>query len=64
MHKKKQKKKHDKILVLAKCKLNSIEALVSQARINLEISYKEFKAIIREKQKYKRMKQNVKNKKI
>ena len=47
--------------MLAKCKLNSIEALVSQARINLEISHKEFKAIIREKQKYKRMKQNVRN---
>ena len=47
--------------MLAKCKLNSIEALVSQARINLEISHKEFKAIIREKQKYKRMKQNVRD---
>ena len=47
--------------MLAKCKLNSIEALVSQARIDLEISHEEFKAIIRKKQKYKRMKQNVRN---
>ena len=52
----KKKKKHDKILMLAKSKLNSIETLVSQALIDMEISHEEFNAIIREKQKYKRMK--------
>ena len=36
------KKKHDKILMLAKSKLNSIETLVSQALIDMEISHKEF----------------------
>ena len=46
-----KKKKHDQILMLAKCKLNSIEALVSQALINMEISHEEFNAIIREKKK-------------
>ena len=46
-----KKKKHDQILMLAKCKLNSIEALVSQALINMEISHEEFNAIIREKEK-------------
>ena len=51
-----KKKKHDKILMLAKSKLNSIETLVSQALIDMEISHEEFNAIIREKQKYKRMK--------
>ena len=43
------KKKHDKILMLAKSKLDSIETLVSQALIDMEISHKEFNAIIREK---------------
>ena len=56
-----KKKKHDKILMLAKSKLNSIETLVSQALIDMEISHEEFNAIIREKQKYERMKENVRN---
>ena len=34
-----KKKKHDKILMLAKSKLNSIETLVSQALIDIEISH-------------------------
>ena len=42
--------------MLAKSKLDSIETLVSQALIDMEISHEEFNAIIREKQKYKRMK--------
>ena len=37
-----KKKKHDKILMLAKSKLNSIETLVSQALIDMEISHEEF----------------------
>ena len=44
-----KKKKHDKILMLAKSKLDSIETLVSQALIDMEISHEEFNAIIREK---------------
>ena len=56
-----KKKKHDRILMLAKSKLNSIETLVSQALIDMEISHEEFNAIIREKQKYERMKVNVRN---
>ena len=47
--------------MLAKSKLDSIETLVSQALIEMEISHKEFNAIIREKQKYERMKENVRN---
>ena len=34
-----KKKKHDKILMLAKSKLNSIETLISQALIDMEISH-------------------------
>ena len=59
-----KKKKHVKILMLAmlaNSKLDSIETLVSQALIDMETSHKEFNAIIREKQKYERMKEIVKN---
>ena len=38
----KKKTKHDKILMLAKSKLNNIETLVSQALIDMEISHEEF----------------------
>ena len=37
-----KKKKHDKILMLAKSKLNSIETLISQVLIGMEISHEEF----------------------
>ena len=47
--------------MLAKSKLDSIETLVSQVLIGMEISHEELNAIIREKQKYERMKENVRN---
>ena len=47
-------KKHDKILMLAKSKPNSIETLVSQALIDMEISHKEFVTILNERDKYKK----------
>ena len=34
-----KKKKHDKILVMAKSKLNSIDTLISQASIDMEVSH-------------------------
>ena len=55
------KKKHDKILMLAKSKLNSIETLVSQALIDMEISHEEFVPIFKEKDKYEKMKERVRN---
>ena len=45
----KKKKKHDKVLMLAKSKLNSIKTLLSQALINMDISHEEFVTILREK---------------
>ena len=51
-----KKKKHDKILMLAKSKLNSIESLISQALNDMEISHEEFIIILNEKNKYERMK--------
>ena len=54
-----KKKKHDKILVLAKSKLNSIESLVSQALIDMEISHEEFITILNEKEKYEKIKEDI-----
>ena len=48
----KKKKKHDKIPMFAKSKLNSIETLVSLALIDMKISHEEFILILREKDKY------------
>ena len=45
----------------AKIKLNSIETLVSQALIDIEISHEEFIIILNEKDKYEKMKENVEN---
>ena len=56
-----KKKKHDKILILAKSKLDSIETLLWQPLTDMEISHEKFNEIIREKQIYHRMKENVKN---
>ena len=47
--------------MLAKSKLNSIETLVSQAPIDMEISHEEFITILKEKDKYQKMKKNVRN---
>ena len=55
-HKKKKKKKHDEILMLAKSKLNSIENLISQILIDMEISHEEFIAVFKEEDKYEKMK--------
>ena len=54
-----KKKKHDKILMLAKSKLNSIETLVSQALIDMQISNEEFNVILKEKIFFEKIKKNV-----
>ena len=56
-----KKKKHDKILMLAKSKLNSIETLISQALIDMKISHEEFITILNEKDKYEKMKDNLRS---
>ena len=45
--------------MLAKSKLNSIETLISQALIGLEISQEEFKTILNEKEKYEKRKEDI-----
>ena len=47
--------------MMAKSKLNSIENLISQALIEMEISREEIVTILKEKQKYEEMKENVRN---
>ena len=47
--------------MLAQSKLNSIETLVSQALIDMEISHEEFIIILKEKDKYEKMKQNLRS---
>ena len=52
----KKKKKHTKIIILAKSELNSIETLMSQALIDVGISHEEFKTIVNEKEMYEQSK--------
>ena len=56
-----KKKKHDEILMLAKTKLNSIETIISQALIDMVISHEEFITILNEKDKYEKMKDNLRS---
>ena len=49
--------------MLAKSKLNSIETLMSQALIDLEISHEEFKTTVNEKEKYDQMEESIRNRK-
>ena len=46
---------------MAKSKLISIETLVSQALIDMEISHEEFVVIFKEKDKFEKMKEDVRN---
>ena len=47
--------------MLAKSKLNSIETLVSEALIDMEINNEEFITILKEKDKYEQMKANLRS---
>ena len=47
--------------MLAKSKLNSIETLISQALIDMKISHEEFITILNEKDKYEKMRDNLRS---
>ena len=51
----KKKKKHNKIIALARSKLNIIETLISQALTDFDISHEEFSEIIYEKNNYEQI---------
>ena len=50
--------------MLAKSKFNSIETLISQALIDMGISHEEFATILKEKDKYEKMKSNLRSKNV
>ena len=56
-----KKKKHNKILMLAKSIFSSIETLISQSLIVMERSHEEFITILKEKDKYDKMKDNLRS---
>ena len=47
--------------MLAKCELSSIETVISPASINMETSHEEFITILKEKDKYEKMKDNLRS---
>ena len=57
----KKKKKHNKIITLARNKFNIIETLISRALIDFDISHEEFSKIIYEKNNYEQIKDNIRN---
>ena len=57
----KKKKKHNKIIALARSKLHIIENLISQALINFEITHEEFSKIIYKKNNYEQIIDNIKS---
>ena len=57
---KKRKKKYNKIIVLAKKKINMIDTLLSSALNDSEISHEEFTNIINEANIYENIKENIK----
>ena len=57
----KKNKKHNKIIALARSKLNIIENLISQALIDFEIAHEEFSKIIYEKNNYEQIVDNIRS---
>ena len=58
---KRRKKKNNKIIALAKNKLNTIDTLLSSALNDSKISHEDFTNIITEKNIYENIKENIKN---
>ena len=57
----KKKKKHNKIIALARSKLNIIENLISQPLIDFETTHEEFSKIIYEKNNYEQIIDNIRS---
>ena len=55
------RKKHDKIVLLAVSKLNSIKALISKSLIDSVISHDEFVLVNNVLQEYNEIKEEIKN---
>ena len=49
--------------MLAKCKLDSIETLISQALIDMDMNHEDFITILKEKDKYEKLKDDFRSEK-
>ena len=56
---KNKNKKSNKIVMLARSKLNSIESKISEALINNEINHEEVMTILNEEKKYRELKESI-----
>ena len=56
---KNKKRKHNKIDMLARSKLNSIESKIYEASINNEISHEDFMTTISKEKKYRELKESI-----
>ena len=54
-----KKKKHSKIVMITRSKLNSTESKISEALINNRTSHQDFMAIINEQKKYRELKESI-----
>ena len=54
-----KKKKHNKIVTLARSKLNSIEIKISEALTNNETSHEDFMTVINEEKKCRELKESI-----
>ena len=56
---KNKKKKHNKVVMLARSKLNNIESKISEVLINNEISHEDFMTILNKDKKYRELKETI-----
>ena len=54
-----KKRKHNKIVMLARSKLNSIESKISKALISNQISHEDFITIISDEKNYSKLKEKI-----
>ena len=54
-----KKIKNNKIVMLARSKLNSIKSKISEALVNNEISHEGFVAVLNEEKKYRELKESI-----
>ena len=54
-----KKKKHNKIVMLARSKLNRIESKISEALINNQTNHEDFITIINEQRNYRELKESI-----
>ena len=54
-----KKKKHNKTVMLARSKSNSIESKILEALVNNQISHEDFMTIINEERNYRELKESI-----